>query len=193
MSSVVLPTPAGRASAIDFTWLGARRHRRAAVEDVDVALEGEALVLEHLHRRPPGRVRQADDLLRLFVEHGDIDRVLGHQVGDELVALDGVEIVGFLKGHAEESAGDPVPERRAAAFVDDAAQLGQDALGEAQPVHGDEQVAAARQKHALAARALCGMEEQPADFARPFEIGDEAEQFGADRAAKLLANAGSAW
>ena len=89
--------------------------------------------------------------------------------------------------------GDAVPERRSAAFVDDAAQFGQHAVGKARAVHRDEQVAAARQQHAEPARAFAGMEEQAADLARSFEIGDEAEQFGANRAVEFLANAGSAW
>ena len=40
-----------------------RRHGRSAVEDVDVAVEHEALMLEHAHRRPARRVRLADDRL----------------------------------------------------------------------------------------------------------------------------------
>jgi hypothetical protein len=57
--------------------------------------------------------------------------VLGHQVGDELVAVDRVEIVGGPESSSRRTAADPVPEGRSAALVDDAAQLGQDAVGKA--------------------------------------------------------------
>ena len=60
---------------------------------------------------------------RIVVQHCDIDRIFGHQVGDELVAVDRVEIVGFLEGHAEEPAGNAVPEGRAAAVVDHIRQI----------------------------------------------------------------------
>ncbi len=63
-------------------------------------------------------------------------------------------------------------------------------LGEARAVHGDEQIAAAREQHAEPAGALVGVEEQPADFARSFEIGDQAQHFGADRALQFL---GECW
>src|SRR3546814_18157634 len=98
------------------------------------------------------------------------------QSGDELVAVDRIEIVGILKAHAEEAPGHAVPEGRAAALVDYPAQLGQNAVGKARAVHGDEQIAAARQQQAQPARAFARMEKQPADLARTFEIGDEAEQ-----------------
>src|SRR5690606_10469949 len=105
---------------------------------------------------------------------------------DELVAVNGVEVVGFLEGHAEKPTGDAVPERRAAALVDDAAKLGENPLGEAQPVHRDEQVAASRQQQALAARSLGRVEEQSPDLARSLEVGDEAEQLGSHGAVELL-------
>src|SRR3546814_2934683 len=75
--------------------VGARGHRRAAIEDVDEIFKGEALILQHPHRRASAGVRDADDAARGFGQHRDIDRMLGHQVGDELVAVDGVELVGF--------------------------------------------------------------------------------------------------
>ena len=91
------------------------------------------------------------------------------------MAVDGIELVRVLEIHAEEAAGEPVPERRAAGLVDDAAQFGQDAFAEAGAVGADEQVAAAREQEPEPAGALAGMEEQAADFARPFEIGGERE------------------
>src|SRR3546814_5477028 len=88
----------------------------------------------------------SSDVCSSDLEHGYIDRVLGHQIGDELVAVDRIEIVGILKAHAEEAPGHSVPEGRAAALVDYPAQLGQNAVGKARAVHGDEQIAAARQQ-----------------------------------------------
>src|SRR3546814_3351669 len=66
--------------------------------------------------------------------------MLGHQVGDELVAVDGVELVGFLKIHAKEFARDPVPEGRPARLVDHPAQFGQNAVAKARAVPRDEQI-----------------------------------------------------
>ena len=126
--------------------VGARGHRRAAVENVDVIFKGEALILQHPHRGAPGGVRNADHRARGFGQHRDIDRMLGHQVGDELVAMDRVELVGFLKAHPEKLARDPVPEGRTARLVDHPAQLGQDTVGEARPVAGDEKIARAREQ-----------------------------------------------
>ena len=116
-------------------------------------------------------MRQADRGARGFGQHRDIDRVLGHQIGDELVAVDRVEIVGVLEVHPEEPPRDPVPERRAAGLVDHPAQFGEDPVGKARAVGADEQVAAARDQHAEPAGALAGVEEQPADFARTLKIG----------------------
>jgi hypothetical protein len=50
----------------------------------------------------------------------------------------------------------------------------------------DEQVAAAGEQQAEPAGALIGVEEQPADLARSFKIGDEAEHVGAHRAVEFL-------
>ncbi len=96
-----------------------------------------------------------------------------------------VELVRFLEVHAEEAAGDRVPERRAAGLVDDAAQLGQHLVGEAVAVPPDEQIAAAREQHAEPARALGRVEEQAADFRAALEIGAERQHLGAEGAAEL--------
>ena len=72
--------------------------------------------------------------------------------------------VRLLEAHAEEAAGEPVPERRAAGLVDHAAQFGDDPVGEARAVAADEQIAAAREQQAEPAGALARMEEQPADL-----------------------------
>ena len=129
----------------------------------------------------------ADNLLRFVIQHGDIDGVLGHQIGNELIAVDGVEIVGFLKGHTEEAAGHAVPEGGATAIVDHAAQFGQNAIGEAVAVHGNEQIAAACQQQAEPACAFSRVEEQTAHFGRTLQIGDQAEEFGPHGAIEFLA------
>ena len=55
-----------------------------------------------------------------------------------LIAL---KIIGLLEVHPEEPTRDAIPERRSAAFIDDPAQFGQDAIGKTLAVHRDEQVA----------------------------------------------------
>ena len=132
-------------------------------------------------------MRHADYVARGFGQHGDIDGVLGHQIGDELVAEFGVEFIGILEGHPEKAPRNPVPERRSTGLVDDAAQFGNAAVGKARAVRGDEQVAAARDQHAQPAGALARMEEQPADFGRALKIGRQVEDIGAESAAQLLA------
>ena len=67
-----------------------------------------------------------------------------------------------------------------------------DTVGEARAVHGDEQVTAAREQQAEPAGALVGVEEQPADLARAFEVGDQAQQVGAHRPVELLHGTGPA-
>ena len=56
-----------RASRMVRIWSVARGHRRAAVENVDVAVEGEAFLLEHPQRRPAARMRLADHARALSV------------------------------------------------------------------------------------------------------------------------------
>src|SRR3546814_6938263 len=84
--------------------VGACGHRRAAIEDVHIIFEGEALIFEHPHRGASGGMRDADHRARGVGQHRDIDGVLGHQVGDELVAVDRVELIGLLEIHPEEFA-----------------------------------------------------------------------------------------
>ena len=119
--------------------VGVGHHRGAAVEDVDVVLEAETLVFEHAHRRAARIVRLAHDLPRAFGEQRGVDRVLGHEIGDELVAVARIELVGVAKAHVEEASGKAVPERRVAGIVDGAAQFGQRAVGELGAVGADEQ------------------------------------------------------
>src|SRR3546814_3292668 len=71
----------------------------------------EPFFFQHAHGGASVRVGHADDGTRAFRQHGGINGMLGHQVGNELIAVDGIEGVGFLKGHAEEAPGDPVPKR----------------------------------------------------------------------------------
>ena len=172
--------------------VGRRRHRRAAVENVDIAVIGEAFALEHPHRRAARRVGDAHHRARAFGQHRGVDRRLGHQIGDELGAVLGVELVGLLEIHAEEAARDRVPEGRSAGLVDHAAQLGEDAVAEALAVLADEQIAAAREQQAEPAGALAGVEEQPADLGRSLEIGAEIEHLVAEGLAQLLRGLGEA-
>ena len=151
--------------------VGPHGHGRPAVEDVDVVLPGEALGLEHPHRGAAGGVGNADHVARGLAQHRDIDRMLGHQISNELVAELGVELVGVLEIHPEETARDPVPERRSAGLVDHSAQLGEAAVGKAVAVIADEQIAAAGDQHAKPAGTLAGVQEQPADFGRSLKIG----------------------
>ena len=86
---------------------------------------------EHALRSAARMVRCTDHCECGLREQRGIDRVLGHEGGDELVALDRVELVCLAKAHAEEAPGHTVPEGRAAGFVVRAAQLGDGPLGKA--------------------------------------------------------------
>src|SRR3546814_21162943 len=77
------------------------------------------------------------------------------------------------------------PERRVAPGVEPPPQLGHHPVAKALPVHGDEQITAARQQPADAAAAFAGVQEQPANLGLPIEIGDEIEPFRLDGPAKL--------
>ena len=71
------------------------------------------------------------------------------------------------------------------ALVDHAAKLRQHLVGEALAMELDEQIAAARQQHAEAARPLGRMEEQAAHFRASLEIGAQGQHFGAEGLAEL--------
>ena len=101
-----------------------------------------------------------------------------------------IELVGFGEGHAEEPAGEPIPERRVAGFVHHPAKLGQRSVAEARAVQLHEQIAASCEQRAPAAGAHFRMEEQAADLGRAFEIGGQAERLVAERLAELRAGLG---
>src|SRR4051794_24435206 len=71
--------------------------------------------------------------------------------------------------------------------VHDPAQLGQHPAAEPRPVLLDEQIARAGEEHAKAAGALVRVEEQPADLARPFQVGAQGQGLVAEDAPELLA------
>ena len=165
--------------------IGAGGHGRAAIEDVDIILVRKAFIFQHPHCRAAADIGAAEHMPRAVGEHRDIDRVLGHQISNELVAVQRIERVRLVEAHAEKAPGDAVPEGRVAGIVDDPAQLGQNAVGKARAVQADEQIAAAREQHAEAPGTLVRVEEQPADLARTFQIGDQAQDLGAEGAAQL--------
>src|SRR3546814_17547276 len=105
----------------------------------------------------------------MFVQHLYIDGVLGHQVGDELVAVDRVELVGLLKAHAKEFTRDPVPEGGSPRLVDHPAQLGEDAVAETRAVPREEQIARPAQQQPEPAGPRPGVQGKPADPARAGE------------------------
>ena len=100
--------------------------------------------------------------------------------------MHGVELVRLGKAHAEEAAGDPVPEMRAAALVDDAAQFGERPVGEAVAVKLDEKVAAPGEQHAQPAGALGRVEEEAAHFRAALEIGAQCQHLVAEGLAERL-------
>src|SRR5438270_1543913 len=129
----------------------------------------------------------ADYRLRRVGEQRDVDRRSWHQVGDELGAVDGIELVRLGKTHVEELARKTVPERRIAGLVHHAAKLSQRAVAEACAVQLHEQIAAAREQRAPAASALLRVEEQPADLGRAFEVVGERQQLVAECLAEFRA------
>ena len=64
--------------------IGGGGHCRAAVENVDRAMMGEALGLQHPHRGAAGRMWQADHGARAIGQHRQINGMLGHQIGGAL-------------------------------------------------------------------------------------------------------------
>src|SRR3546814_2116310 len=82
------------------------------------------------------------------------------------------------------------PERRVAPGVEPPPQLGHHPVAKALPVHGDEQITAARQQPADAAAAFAGMQEQPANLGRAIKIGYEVEHFRLDGPATLAGGLG---
>ena len=113
---------------------------------------------------PRARFRQNRDMIGVW-----------DQIGDELRAVDRVELVGLGKAHPEEAPGERVPEGRIAGLVHHPAQFGQHAPAEARTMLLDKQITAPREQHAQPPGALVRMEEQPADFGRSFEIGAQRQ------------------
>ena len=179
---------AGAADGLQIIDAGA--HRGAAVEDVDIIVEGKAFRQQHGQRRAATAMRLADGGAGLVGEQIGVDRVARHQIGDELVAVDSVETVRLRERQAEEFGPQRVPERRVADCIHHAAQLGNHAIAKARPVLGDEQIAGARQKPPQPASAQIGVKEQPAHFRCAIEITGERQELDAQRAIQFLASLG---
>ena len=145
----------------------------------------KTLIFEHPHCGATAGMRQAHDGACAFGEQRGVDRMLGHQIGNKLETVDRIEGVSLGESHAKEFAREAIPEGRTAAFIEHAAQFGENALGKAQAVRADVEITAAREQHAEAAGAFIGMEEQPADFTCAFEVCREREHFGAEGAVQL--------
>ncbi|MNJ44975.1 hypothetical protein D3C77_400490 [compost metagenome] len=88
------------------------------------------------------RVHLAHGLLRGIRQQGHVDRVMGHQLGQEGPALQAAQALGLGVVEVEEVATDGIPERRIAMLVAIADDLGDHRLGEAFRVGGHEQQAA---------------------------------------------------
>ena len=109
-------------------------------------------------------MRHTDGGARGFGQHCGINRVFWHQIGDELVAVNGIELIGVLKIHAKKTSGKAIPEWRSARLINQAAQLGNRAFSKTRAMFADEEVAAPRDEHTKPARALAGVKKKPADF-----------------------------
>ena len=101
--------------------VGACGHGWATVKNVDIVFPVKPLILQHPHCRTTRWVRHANDGFCAFLKHRYIYGMLGHEVGDKLVAELRIELVGFLKAHAKKAPSHAVPERRAACFINNAA------------------------------------------------------------------------
>src|SRR5690606_23720481 len=85
-------------------------HGRPGVENVHIALVAKALLRQEGIGALPVPVRAADGGLGGGRQQARIDGVFGHQVSNELVAVQAVEAVRVLELHVEEVAAQPFPE-----------------------------------------------------------------------------------
>ncbi|EEF22947.1 conserved hypothetical protein [Ricinus communis] len=144
----------GQRAVTHGTQLGhARLQHRAGVEDVDVAFEVHALLLQQPARGRGGGVHLADDLLRVLRQIGHVQRLARHQLGDERFFADGGQRVDVIEVHLEEVAAQALVERGAAALLLVAAHLGDQLFGEQVRELRDEQEAALGQQLAVVAAA----------------------------------------
>ncbi|MNG04471.1 hypothetical protein D3C84_876050 [compost metagenome] len=118
---------------------GAREQRRAAVEQVDVAIGLESFALEDIEGVLAIGVDAADAILRGLRQHRHIDRVLRHQIGEEGPALQATESLGLGVGQIEEMLAQRIPEGRPAFIVAVADDLGNHRVGKAPRMGGNEQ------------------------------------------------------
>ena len=171
--------------------VGRRGHRRPAVENVDVAVEREALMLEHPQRRLAARMRLAHDRLRAIGEQRHVNREsCGIRSAMNWVpwtalnsSASGKVIPKNLPASASQNGAWPASSitPRSSASVrspNRAAML----------LH--EQIAASGEQRAPAAGAHLRVQEQAADLGRSFEIGGERKALVAEGLAELGAGLG---
>ena len=118
----------------------------AAVEDVQVVFGFKAFPLQDVKGNARALAHFANHRLRLGAEQRHINRVLAHQLGDELAPLHPANQLGLVVIQAKKHPAHRVPERRAAILAGDAQHLGHHGVGKARRVAGHEQQAAARQQ-----------------------------------------------
>ena len=104
---------------------------RAAVENIDVVQVAEPLFLQHRPGRGGLRMNLADHRLCLRGKEIDIQRMLGHQGGNESLLSGAAQVVGTGKLHGEKAFAQALPERRVALLVNHPAHLGDHLLIEA--------------------------------------------------------------
>ncbi|CVA20468.1 Uncharacterised protein [Serratia marcescens] len=138
--------------------------RRAAVEDIDVALIAQAFRLQQSARRQGLRMHFADHFLRVFGQEIDIQRVFRHQFGDKRLLPGAAQVVRLGELDGEEMAPDALPERRSAVFIGETAHLGDQAPGETFAERGNKQETHLRQQLAVLAVTIIRIEEQRAQL-----------------------------
>src|SRR3546814_17731104 len=96
------PRPTRTDTLFPYTTLfRSNRYGRAAVEDVDITVITKAFLLQHRQCRLAAVMHLADRGAGVVAQQRGIDRVLGHQIGDELVAVESIEAVSLLQAHTE--------------------------------------------------------------------------------------------
>src|SRR5471030_1633056 len=165
----------------------ARLQHRAGVEDVDVALEVQAFLLQQAARRRGRHVDLADHLLRVFRQVGHVQRLARHQFGDEGLLADSGQVVDVVEVHLEEVAAQAFVERRTAALLLVAAHFGDQLFGEQVRELGDEQEAALRQQLAVVAGAVVRRQEQRTQFGAAGQVVRQVQRVHAGEHIELAA------
>ena len=139
---------------------------RAGVEDIHFGGALKTLGEEEGEGGLGVGVNPADDGLHLRREQSDIDRVVGHEVGDKGLVAETAEEIGGVEIEVEKLASDSFPKGGLAGLVDVAAQFRDDGVVEAGGEGAEEKEAREREETAGAGAAVVRMKEKRTDLGR---------------------------